>query len=72
MVRVSGPAAAEVGQAVVHVPGQQDWQSHRVLYGHVLDADGQRRLDEVLLLLMRGPRSFTGEDVVEIHCHGAG
>ena len=70
MVRVSGPAAAEVGQAVVHVPGQQDWQSHRVLYGHVLDADGQRRLDEVLLLLMRGPRSFTGEDVVEIHCHG--
>jgi tRNA modification GTPase len=32
--------------------------------------DGQRRLDEVLLLLMRAPRSFTGEDVVEIHCHG--
>ena len=70
VVRVSGPAAADVGQAVVHVPGQQDWQSHRVLYGHVLDADGHRRLDEVLLLLMRGPRSFTGEDVVEIHCHG--
>ena len=70
VVRVSGPAAADVGQAVVHVRGRQDWQSHRVLYGHVLDADGQRRLDEVLLLLMRGPRSFTGEDVVEIHCHG--
>jgi tRNA modification GTPase len=32
--------------------------------------DGQRQLDEVLLLLMRAPRSFTGEDVVEIHCHG--
>ena len=70
VVRVSGPAAAGVGRSVVHVPGRQDWQSHRVLYGHVLDADGQRRLDEVLLLLMRGPRSFTGEDVVEIHCHG--
>ena len=70
VVRVSGPAAEHVGQAVVHIPGRQDWQSHRVLYGHVLDADGQRRLDEVLLLLMRGPRSFTGEDVVEIHCHG--
>ena len=70
VVRVSGPAAECVGRSVVHVPGRQDWQSHRVLYGHVLDADGQRRLDEVLLLLMRGPRSFTGEDVVEIHCHG--
>ena len=70
VVRVSGAAAVDVGQAVVHVPGRQDWESHRVLYGHVLDADGQRRLDEVLLLLMRGPRSFTGEDVVEIHCHG--
>ena len=56
VVRVSGPAAEHVGQAVVHIPGRQDWQSHRVLYGHVLDADGQRRLDEVLLLLMRGPR----------------
>ena len=70
VVRVSGPAAEDVGRSVVHVPGRQDWESHRVLYGHVLDADGQRRLDEVLLLLMRGPRSFTGEDVVEIHCHG--
>ena len=70
VVRVSGPAAECVGRSVVHVPGRQDWQSHRVLYGHVLDADGQRRLDEVLLLLMCGPRSFTGEDVVEIHCHG--
>ena len=70
MVRVSGPAAEDVGRSIVHVPGRQDWESHRVLYGHVLDADGQRRLDEVLLLLMRGPRSFTGEDVVEIHCHG--
>ena len=39
------------------------------MYGHVIDGEG-RRLDEVLLLLMRGPRSFTGEDVVEIHCHG--
>ena len=54
---------------MVHCPGQQEWGSHRVVYGHVIDGEG-RRLDEVLLLLMRGPRSFTGEDVVEIHCHG--
>ena len=58
------------GRTVVTCPGQQSWDSHRVVYGYVADADGQRRLDEVLMLLMRGPRSFTGEDVVEIHCHG--
>ena len=70
VIRVSGPVAEDVGRSIVQVPGRQDWESHRVVYGHVLDAAGQRRLDEVLLLLMRGPRSFTGEDVVEIHCHG--
>ena len=53
VVRVSGPAAEDVGRSIVHVPGRQDWESHRVLYGHVLDADGHRRLDEVWLLLMR-------------------
>ena len=70
VIRLSGPAAEQVGQAVVQCPGDQEWGSHRILYGHVMAVDGQRRLDEVLLLLMRAPRSFTGEDVVEIHCHG--
>ncbi|MEC8731664.1 MAG: tRNA uridine-5-carboxymethylaminomethyl(34) synthesis GTPase MnmE, partial [Cyanobacteriota bacterium] len=69
VIRLSGPAAEATGRSVVHCPGQQEWGSHRVVYGHVIDGEG-RRLDEVLLLLMRGPRSFTGEDVVEIHCHG--
>ena len=69
VIRLSGPAAETTGRTVVTCPGQQTWDSHRILYGHVNDAAGQR-LDEVLLLLMRGPRSFTGEDVVEIHCHG--
>ena len=70
MIRLSGPAAEATGRAVVHCPGRQEWGSHRVLYGHVLDAAGEQRLDEVLLLLMQAPRSFTGEDVVELHCHG--
>ena len=69
VIRLSGPAAEATGRSVVHCPGRQEWGSHRVVYGHVIDGEG-RRLDEVLLLLMRGPRSFTGEDVVEIHCHG--
>ena len=70
MIRVSGPAAIRIVQTLVCCPGSPPWDSHRILYGHVLDASGEGRLDEVLVLLMRAPRSFTGEDVVEIHCHG--
>nr|WP_063416534.1 tRNA uridine-5-carboxymethylaminomethyl(34) synthesis GTPase MnmE [Prochlorococcus marinus] len=70
VIRISGLQAEAVGMAVVKVPGQQSWGSHRVIYGHVMEADGSRSIDEVLLLLMKAPRSFTGEDVVEIHCHG--
>ena len=69
VIRLSGPSAEVTGRSVVHCPGRQEWETHRLVYGHVIDGEG-RRLDEVLLLLMRGPRSFTGEDVVEIHCHG--
>ncbi len=41
-----------------------------MLYGHVVDPVSGERVDEALLLLMKAPRSFTREDVVEIHCHG--
>lgn len=70
VIRLSGPQAQTAVRAIAHFPGRQEWASHRVLYGHVLGADGVERLDEVLVLVMEGPRSFTAEDVVEIHCHG--
>jgi tRNA modification GTPase len=70
IVRLSGPQAEAIGRRLFVAPGAQAWESHRVLYGHVVDpADGQR-VDEALLLPMRAPRSFTREDVVEFHCHG--
>ncbi len=70
IVRLSGPAAEAIGRRLFVAPGAQIWESHRVLYGHVVDPADGRRVDEALLLLMRAPRSFTGEDVVEFHCHG--
>jgi tRNA modification GTPase len=70
VIRLSGPSAVRAVAAITVIPGQQVWESHRVLYGHVVAAGGVERLDEVLVLLMLAPRSFTGEDVVEIHCHG--
>ena len=44
-------------------------ESHKVYLGTIHNENGDK-LDEVLVLLMRGPNSFTGEDTVEIHCHG--
>ena len=70
VIRLSGPQAQPAVQAIIQFPGAQEWASHRVLYGHVMAADGHERLDEVLVLVMQAPRSFTAEDVVEIHCHG--
>ena len=70
VIRLSGPSAVHAVAAITVIPGQQEWESHRVLYGHVVAAGGVERLDEVLVLVMLAPRSFTGEDVVEIHCHG--
>ena len=70
IVRISGPAAAAIGQGLFVAPGTQPWHSHRVLYGHVVDPATAERVDEALLLWMQAPRSFTREDVVELHCHG--
>lgn len=70
IVRVSGAKAESVVKSIVFVPGTQRWESHRILYGFVIDEKSRERIDEVLILLMKSPRSFTGEDVVEIHCHG--
>ena len=70
VIRISGSAAIETGKNIVDIPGRHPWTSHTVLYGHVTEANQKKYIDEVLILIMKGPRSFTGEDVVEIHCHG--
>jgi len=70
IVRLSGPEAEAIGRRLFRAPGDQPWESHRVLYGHVCHPASGERVDEALLLLMRAPRSFTRETVVELHCHG--
>jgi len=71
VVRVSGPLAPELARSIFR-PSYSgcNWQSHHAYHGDILSADGQTVLDEVLATLMRKPRSFTGEDVLEISCHG--
>jgi len=71
IVRLSGPQAEAIGRQLFRPAGhRQVWDSHRVLYGHVHDPASGECIDEVLLLLMRAPRSFTRETVVEFHGHG--
>ena len=70
IVRLSGATAVAIARALFSAPGQQPWESHRILYGYVRDPRTQQIVDEALLLLMLAPRSYTREDVVEFHCHG--
>jgi tRNA modification GTPase len=71
IIRVSGPLAPELGRLLFRPAHQNcNWQSHHSYHGDIVAADGTTILDEVLLTLMRRPHSFTGEDVLEISCHG--
>lgn len=70
IVRVSGPEAIAIAKTLFHAPGQQTWETHRILYGWVRHPQTQQIVDEALLLVMQAPRSYTREDVVEFHCHG--
>lgn len=67
IIRVSGPEAAAILAELVGTTSTE-LRDRYLDYGHV--RDGEHILDEVLYVLMRGPRSFTGEDVAEIHGHG--
>ncbi|WP_448573171.1 tRNA uridine-5-carboxymethylaminomethyl(34) synthesis GTPase MnmE [Trichothermofontia sp.] len=70
IVRLSGSQAWAIARTLFQAPGRQIWESHRILYGHIRHPQTQQLVDEALLLLMRAPRSYTREDVVEFHCHG--
>lgn len=73
IVRISGSAAIETGDRIFRSPSGRrilcKAKSHTLCYGFAVDREGLD-IDEVLAVVMRKPRSFTGEDTVEIHCHG--
>ena len=69
VIRLSGPQALPIGDRCFAPAGQASAAaSHTIHFGHVV-RDGQI-VDEALLAVMRAPRTFTREDVVEITCHG--
>jgi tRNA modification GTPase len=70
IVRISGSQSLAIARTLFHAPGHQLWETHRILYGYVRHPHTQELIDEALLLIMKSPRSYTREDVVEFHCHG--
>ena len=71
IVRISGEESFDIIQKIYR--GKTDknlraQKSHTIHYGYIVD--GEEMIDEVLVMLMKGPHSFTGEDTVEIDCHG--
>lgn len=71
VIRISGPESVELADQVFTPRGKlAKAATHTVHYGHIKDPDTEERIEEVLATVMRAPRSFTMEDVVEISCHG--
>lgn len=71
VVRVSGPDAIDtVAKVFKTKTSLREAKSHTVQYGWIIDPLNDRVLDEVLVTVMKGPRSFTAEDVVEVSTHG--
>ena len=72
IIRMSGEDAVKIADKVYRSPSGKkrlvDQPSHTIHYGYVYD--GEEMVDEVLVMLMREPRSFTAEDTVEFNCHG--
>ncbi len=71
VIRMSGPQALAHLQAIFQARDPNcSFASHRLYYGHIVHPQKGKILDEVLVVFMAGPKTYTREDVVEIHCHG--
>ncbi|OOG26741.1 tRNA uridine-5-carboxymethylaminomethyl(34) synthesis GTPase MnmE [Enterococcus casseliflavus] len=72
IVRLSGEEAIAIADRIFQAGNKTLAQvpSHTIHYGHIVDPEESRLMDEVMLSVMKKPRTFTREDVVEINCHG--
>jgi len=73
IIRVSGERALQVVGRIFKGKNRKELDSmetYTMRYGHIVELDGDEVIDEVIVSYMKGPRSFTAEDTVEINCHG--
>ncbi len=71
VIRVSGANAGAIAR-LIFKPSKQlvELKSHYLHHGDIISPETNTILDEVLIAFLKGPHSFTGEDILEIHCHG--
>ena len=73
IVRLSGPESIDIADSIFQSPvGKKlhSVQSHTIHYGFIVDKKTGKKIEEAMVTVMRGPKTFTREDVVEINCHG--
>ncbi|HAR5181030.1 TPA: tRNA uridine-5-carboxymethylaminomethyl(34) synthesis GTPase MnmE [Staphylococcus aureus] len=71
IVRLSGPQAVEIADKLYkgkHL--LNDVPSHTINYGHIIDPESKEVVEEVMVSVLRAPKTFTREDIIEINCHG--
>lgn len=70
IVRLSGEEAILVAEKVFKGKNLSQVASHTINYGHIIDPKTKQEVDEVMVSVMRAPKTFTREDIIEINCHG--
>ncbi|MBW1712220.1 MAG: tRNA uridine-5-carboxymethylaminomethyl(34) synthesis GTPase MnmE, partial [Deltaproteobacteria bacterium] len=70
IVRLSGPRAGQIGRTVFKPARPELFQERRLTYGWAVSLEAGQIVDEVLAVFMKGPRTYTGQDVFEIQAHG--
>ncbi|MCS8620866.1 tRNA uridine-5-carboxymethylaminomethyl(34) synthesis GTPase MnmE [Lactiplantibacillus plantarum] len=70
IIRISGDQTFNVVTQIFKGKDLSRVQSHTINYGHIVDPDTHQEVDEVMATVMRAPKTYTREDVVEINCHG--
>ncbi|RNH14299.1 tRNA uridine-5-carboxymethylaminomethyl(34) synthesis GTPase MnmE [Staphylococcus aureus] len=71
IVRLSGPQAVEIADKLYkgkHL--LNDVPSHTINYGHIIDPESKEVVEEVMVSVLRAPKTYTREDIIEINCHG--
>ncbi|MCC2084236.1 tRNA modification GTPase [Staphylococcus sp. HMSC068D08] len=71
IVRLSGPQAIEIGDKLYKGKYKlAEVDSHTINYGHIVDPETNEVVEEVMISVLRAPKTFTREDIIEINCHG--
>ncbi|MDU3104632.1 MAG: tRNA uridine-5-carboxymethylaminomethyl(34) synthesis GTPase MnmE [Staphylococcus epidermidis] len=71
IVRLSGPQAIEIGDILYKGKKKlSEVETHTINYGHIIDPETDETVEEVMVSVLRTPKTFTREDIIEINCHG--